>query len=108
MAALTGRGGSHRRFLLAVQLQHLADLGELIDGLDAEMPKAADAQASRARPRPPPSHPTAPSVTKLVAPRERLAVSTASVSAHPVGAYLERLKQQNGARLTGTAIPDDG
>lgn len=37
MAALTGRVGSHQRFLLAVQLRHLADLDELIEGLDAEI-----------------------------------------------------------------------
>jgi transposase len=37
VAALTGRVGSHQRFLLAAQLRHLADLGELIEGLDAEI-----------------------------------------------------------------------
>ncbi len=35
--ALTGRVGSHQRFLLAAQLRHLADLDELIEGLDAEI-----------------------------------------------------------------------
>lgn len=35
--ALTGRVGSHERFLLAAQLRHLADLDELIEGLDAEI-----------------------------------------------------------------------
>ena len=37
MAALTGRVGSHQRFLLAAQLRHLADLDELIEGLDVEI-----------------------------------------------------------------------
>ena len=35
VAALTGRVGTHQRFLLAAQLRHLADLDELIEGLDA-------------------------------------------------------------------------
>lgn len=37
VAALTGRVGSHQRFLLATQLRHLADLDELIEGLDVEI-----------------------------------------------------------------------
>jgi transposase len=37
VAALTGRVGTHQRFLLAAQLRHLADLDELIEGLDAEI-----------------------------------------------------------------------
>jgi transposase len=37
VAALTGGVGAHQRFLLAIQLRHLADLDELIEGLDAEI-----------------------------------------------------------------------